>query len=160
MLSLELWIRVLSASWEYAAENNTTFVSNHLSKLIAQFAATNTQDLDMATFAKPTAPDELPTISHNAAILLLEIEDELEDKWGPTNLHMRCASALVSEWVRTGKMTDSPQVQQLQQRKPTFLTQLLAKSQRSFRDRLNSVEDDLVSARRRGKRKKRRGKKS
>jgi len=112
--------------------------SLHWSKLIPEIGTLHGEAIDKDTFDKLTNITVLPTVHHEAALSLCELDDILhaynngenelkqENDPDPNCLQKRCAAALSQNWRKLAVLED--EVKLLEHRKPVFLAHLLLQS--------------------------------
>lgn len=169
--NLDLWEMVL----EYVCNISDRNVSIHVSKLITELVLYQEGDLDKRTFCALTNEGKMPSVHPHVAMALCELEDVVvayEDAASDTeggeegcmhssklngeslsSLQERCASSLAETWLSL-KALDETKILMLEERKPSFLVNLLMKSlhhaatgyedSRNKLDELNAVLNKTV----------------
>ena len=146
-----VWVEVLQS---YDQKDSV-----HMSDLLAEHGTKNAHMLSPEMFCQLTAADKLPYVSHNAALLLMEIADNVSTDGIPgemaeryhdnaLNLQERCSAAMSKEW-KTINQCDETTKELLSKRKSGFLSSLLARTIHHASVELNNCQTSLQCSRHR-----------
>lgn len=119
----------------------------HISSLLAEYCALNSNVLDEQSFERLTDEKYLPLVDRNAALTLLELEADLvlinsseEEKSELTSLQLRCIKDLTLYWQELEVMEHDRIMRVCRKLPSTVVADLLVKSLTQAKKKVDEVE--------------------